>query len=78
VVLLLDLGARPSWCRSVSDPVFSVVDLGPQAVLHLTRWISATVTLSHQHVLVFLLSLLAAAINLLRVLASWILVLRYP
>jgi hypothetical protein len=44
---VLDLGSRirfcPSWCRSVSDPVFSVVDLGPRAVLCLTRWISATV-----------------------------------
>jgi hypothetical protein len=63
-----------------------VVDLGPRAVLCLTRWISATVTLFHRRVLVRLLGLLVAAINLLRVAGlssvfglvdfGWILVLR--
>jgi hypothetical protein len=33
----------PLWCRSVSDPVFSVVDLGPQAVLCLA------LDLCHRH-----------------------------
>jgi hypothetical protein len=44
---VLDLGSRirfcPSWCRSVSDPVFSVVDLGPRAVLCLA------LDLCHRH-----------------------------